>query len=420
MPDLPLPVPDAERPAILDWVEAHLGMLCCDPVAPSRSFVGGQSAADGALAALDIADYASARNEVHPVAARGASRLSPYIRHGLLPLPDVWDRVAEAPSYDRFRYQGELLWQDYARHWYALHGSATREAIAYEPAQSTASWDPDPWWRSMACIDRTLTELETDGWCVNQTRMWLASQYTVRGHGRWRDGEDHLFTHLLDGSRAANRLGWQWTIGGTRPKAHGFARPQVTKRAPAFCQECALRDRCPIAGYARSVEQRKRERPPVLDPATAYGPVEAPTAGTGSGAADPEAVWLTAESLGHADPALSAHPELPVWFVFDRALLHRLQLSSKRLVFLTETLAELAQTRTVHLWLGDPVTVIGATPVAVTFAPVPGFRQRVARLTDPTLHPWPWLRPPTEELLARLAITGRAPSFREFCRVTKP
>ena len=62
-------------------------------------------------------------------------------------------------------------------------------------------------------MDVNLTELHDDGWLVNQCRMWLSSQWTVRAGARWRDGDDAFFTHLLDGSRAANRLGWQWTVG---------------------------------------------------------------------------------------------------------------------------------------------------------------------------------------------------------------
>ena len=80
------------------------------------SIQGGQSAADSALAQLNIAGYAKDRSEVWPREARGASVLSPYIRHNLLPLQRVWDHVAKAPFSDREKYRDELLWQEYARH----------------------------------------------------------------------------------------------------------------------------------------------------------------------------------------------------------------------------------------------------------------------------------------------------------------
>lgn len=105
---------------------------------------------------------------------------------------------------------------------------------------------------------------------------------------------------------------------------------------------------------------------------------------------EPEAVWLTAESLGDTDPALRAHPGLPAVFVFDQPLLARLRLSGKRLVFLSEALAELD----VEVRLGDPVEELRGRRLAGTWAPVPGWKRRAAALDLVALHPWPWLRRP--------------------------
>ena len=104
-----------------------------------------------------------------------------------------------------------------------------------------------------------------------------------------------------------------------------------------------------------------------------------------------EAVWLTAESLGDADPALAAHPDAPVVFCFDEPLLRRLVLSGKRLVFLTETLADLATRREVTLYRGAVPHELAGARLAVTHAPVPGFRRRAAAVEPAVVHPWPWL-----------------------------
>ena len=109
---------------------------------------------------------------------------------------------------------------------------------------------------------------------------------------------------------------------------------------------------------------------------------------------DPEIVWLTAESLGDGDPALSAHANLPAVFVFDEPLLGRLGLSAKRLVFLAETLADLAERRNVEIHRGSPEVVLSGRRVATTFAPVPGWRSRAALIEPVEIHPWPWLRRP--------------------------
>jgi deoxyribodipyrimidine photo-lyase len=111
--------------------------------------------------------------------------------------------------------------------------------------------------------------------------------------------------------------------------------------------------------------------------------------------ATPEAVWLTAESLGLREPALAAWPDTPAVFVFDEPLLARLRLSAKRLVFLTETLAELAEHRPLRIVLGDPVHELAGTRLAVTFAPVPGFQRRAAQLDVVAMHPYPWWRRPS-------------------------
>ncbi len=368
-------------------MQRNLDGLFVGPVRGSPSFAGGQTAADAALVRFGVAGYAASRNEVWPTGRRGASRLSPYIRHGLLQLRHVWDAVAGGPARDVRKFRDELLWQEYARHLYARLGDATARALRAVPRRDGT--DPDPWNPRMECMRRTVDELETDGWLVNQTRMWLASQWTVRHGRRWQEGEDLFFAHLLDGSRAANRLGWQWTIGALTGKEYGFSRWQVEKRAPGLCDACELRDGCPI-------EQWPPDRVPAgLDPPDAVRFDTAPddTAGPRSVVrhAPPDAVWVTAESLGDADPALAAHPDVPAIFVFDEALLRRLSLSAKRIVFLAESLADLALRRTVEVHRGDPAAVVGDRAVAVTFAPVPGFRRIVATRRPAELHPWPWL-----------------------------
>lgn len=385
-------LPDArDRDAVEAWVAAHLGDLTPDAeVVGSAVFRGGQRVADAALAALDPTGYRRRRNQVWPVEDRGATRLSPWIRHGLLPLHRVWRAVADAPAADREKLRDELLWQEYARHWYARLGAATGEATRNHPRLSGARGDP--WDRAMACMALAVDELHRDGWVVNQARMWLASQWSVRHGADWRDGEDLMFRALLDGSRAANRLGWQWTTGAGSNRAYGFSRWQVEKRAPGVCDGCDLRHDCPVEDRP-DAGLRRRRRPDLLgrdpDPAATAGPDQVVASG-----APAEVVWLTAESLGDEDPALTAHPGLPVVFVFDEPLLRRLRLRSTRLVFLVECLADLAGRRDVEVRRGVVADELAGRRLATTFAPVPGARRLRGRLDVASLHPWPWLARP--------------------------
>ena len=206
-----------------------------------------------------------------------------------------------------------------------------------------------------------------------------------------------MFTHLLDGSRAANRLGWQWTVGAGTSKQYGFSRWQVEKRAPGLCEGCPHRTRCPIEHWPQ-----ERTLAPVNDvhPRLTNDPGHQRTAGppTVQRLRDeaPDVVWLTAESLAVNDPALNGNPLLPSVFVFDQPLLQRLQLSGKRLVFLTECLAEIGAEHPggLTILLGDPMQMLAGQATATTYAPVPGWRKIAGVVRPAELWPYPWLRRP--------------------------
>lgn len=347
---------------------------------------GGQSAADVALANLDISGYAGARSQVLPRENRGATVLSPYIRHNLLTLPQVWNSVEGAPSRDREKYRDELLWQEYARHVYARLGARLFSNLRYTLDQPRIETDGD---EELQCIQTVQAELEEDGWLVNQTRMWLASHWAVRQGLPWLEGQENMYRELIDGSRAANLLGWQWTAGSATGKPYGFARWQVEKRAPGLCATCAFADECPIEEFPEPRDLVEDAREPLLDCDPDLEQTTGPMAPMRH--RTPDVVLLTVDSLGDADPALIANPDLPVVFVFHAEALRKLQLSAKRILFTLETLQDLAQRRDLQVFLGNPATFVADNRVAVTHAPVPSFRA----LTDVAeVHPFPWLIPP--------------------------
>jgi len=350
------------------------------------SIRGGQGAANEALLTLDITGYASQRSEVLPKAKRGATVLSPYIRHNILTLSQVYRAVKDAPFRDREKFRDELFWQEYARHLYARIGTRLFENLRYE-----ANWSAtgDGWNREMRCVDEVVSELESDGWLVNQTRMWLASHWTVRNELGWLHGQERMYRELIDGSRAANLLGWQWTVGAGTGKPYGFARWQVEKRAPGLCGKCPLKNNCPIQEFPDEIAPHQLERDPLLDRdldlMKTAGPREVIKVGT------PKYVLLTIDSLGDLDPALVANPGIPAIFIFNEAALGKLQLSSRRIGFYLQTLQDLATRREVQVFIGDPYQFAAQNAVAVTFAPVPSFR-KFENLAE--IHPYPWLRAP--------------------------
>lgn len=257
------------------------------------SIKGGQTAADNALEALDITGYANNRSEVFPKSRRGASVLSPYIRHNLLTLPQVHRAVKIAPYKDREKFQDELYWQEYARHLYARIGTRLFENLRFE---ANATSQGDGWNRDMQCVDEVVSELETDGWLVNQTRMWLASHWSVRNNIGWQHGQELMYRELIDGSRAANLLGWQWTVGAGTGKPYGFARWQVEKRAPGLCERCPLANACPIQEFPEEETLNRLDVDSLLerdlDPEKTSGPT------TALKVASPKYVLLTIDSMG--------------------------------------------------------------------------------------------------------------------------
>jgi deoxyribodipyrimidine photo-lyase len=350
------------------------------------SIKGGQTSANQALAALDLRGYAKNRSEVLPVQSRGASVMSPYVRHNIISLAELWDKAGKAPQPDKEKYRDELLWQEYARHLYARIGTRLFANLRFDQI-----WDAtgDGWPEGMACVDFVLDELNQDGWLVNQTRMWLASHWTVRNGRGWLHGQEQMYRQLIDGSRAANLLGWQWTVGTGTGKPYGFARWQVQKRALSLCNSCALKNACPIENFPADKELSSLQ----VDPLLSFDPNPEKTSGPLNPMQNsrPETVLLTIDSLGDGDPALVANPELPVSFVFNQSALKKLQLSSKRIYFYLETLQDLSDRRDVKVFLGDPVEFAAENKVAVTHAPVPSFA-KFHNLAE--VHPFQWLKQP--------------------------
>jgi deoxyribodipyrimidine photo-lyase len=350
------------------------------------SISGGQSAANAALAQLDITGYANTRSQVLPKNRRGATVLSPYIRHNMLTLDQVYRAVKHAPYKDREKFRDELFWQEYARHLYARIGTRLFENLRYEANADTPG---DGWNQEMLCMAETVAELETDGWVVNQTRMWLASHWTVRNDRGWLAGQERMYRNLLDGSRAANLLGWQWTVGAGTGKPYGFAKWQVDKRAAGLCNRCQLKDKCPIQEFPAEISLRELSRDAILDSDPDVSATTGPTLMVVNGEASH--VLLTIDSLGDDDPALAANSHLPAVFVFNEQALKKLQLSARRIAFYLQTLADLNTRRPVAVYLGDPYQFAQDNAVAVTYAPVPSFK-KFSNLAE--VHPYPWLRPP--------------------------
>ena len=350
--------------------------LTCDDFQESV-FKGGQSFADQALFNLDINGYAKKRNNVYPYDKRGSSYLSPYIRHGLLSLKEVWDHVEGFNYDDKKKFRDELLWQEFSRHLYAIIGRKNREFLNFhiknDPNEVVDS-------EKMNCISTIEDELESTGYMVNQTRMWYSSHQMFRTNQDWLEAENYMYQHLIDGSRFANRLGWHWVMGSQTGKIYGFSKFQVKKRASKLCNECELINNCPIENWPEVSSITNKDINIDLNIEKNFGPQSIQTSKD-----QPDYVWINGESLGDDDPALAKLPELPVIFIFDATLLKSLNLSTKRIIFLLEILKEISHKREIKVYLDNPVDILSNKKFASTFAPVPKYK-KITNKVKPTIE----------------------------------
>jgi deoxyribodipyrimidine photo-lyase len=271
---------------------------------------GGRAAALARLAAIDPAAYARTRNHV----AGSVTRLSPWLRHGVLSLAEVRDAAlarAQRPE-DAAKLISELGWRDYWQQVYAAVGSRIHQPIESPaqrhrvPAVEQVPADVLAAGTGLQCIDAFVQKLHRTGWLHNHERMWLASWLVhVRGV-RWQAGADWFLSHLIDGDPASNHLSWQWVAGTFSAKPYLFNRENLeTFTSGVHCQPCGLRGHCPLDVSYEELASRcfaadgPTERPPLR-----IKPQAAPAGRANRG--DPSASRLAHARLGRRHKPSSA------------------------------------------------------------------------------------------------------------------
>lgn len=225
---------------------------------------GGRQAAERALAAIQPDQrYARSRNYLDGA----VSRLSPYLRHGILSLAEVRDAALDSVRQpgDAEKFVNELAWRDYYQRVYdAIGGAIWRDREPYKTgytAESYADTLPDDLRRAatgLACMDAFSRELAETGYLHNHARMWLAAYVVHWRHVRWQAGAAWFLEHLLDGDPASNNLSWQWVASTFSHKPYFFNRENLERFSHGrYCAGCPLARRgCP---FDRSYEALQDE-----------------------------------------------------------------------------------------------------------------------------------------------------------------
>lgn len=218
-----------DRDDLIAYVRAHFPDAGApEHVADTR---GGRAAALARLAAADYARYAATRNRLDGA----VTRLSPYLRHGVLSLAEVRDDAQAHGAPDKFI--NELAWRDFYQRVYAAEGDGIwDDREAYKTGFSAESYAPTlpddiRTGTTGTCLDLFIAELLTTGAIHNHARMWLAAYVVHWRRVRWQAGARWFLEHLLDGDPASNNLSWQWVASTFSHKPYFFNADNIRRFA---------------------------------------------------------------------------------------------------------------------------------------------------------------------------------------------
>lgn len=200
---------------------------------------GGRKAAEKQLAQAKMGKaYSNTRNYLDGA----VSRLSPYIRYGVLSLAEVRDRaIDEEGSSGAYKFINELGWHDYWNRVYAAIGDDVWEdqeawKTGYGPHQYADELpkDIETGTTGVALIDDIVRELRETGYLHNRQRMYFAAYVCHWRNVKWQAGARFFLTHLLDGDPASNNLSWQWVASTFGGKPYIFNLENVRKYTGAL------------------------------------------------------------------------------------------------------------------------------------------------------------------------------------------
>ncbi len=159
----------------------------------------------------------------------GTSRLSPYLKLGVVHPRTLLADLAGEPGKGAHTYETELAWREFYADvlfhqprtaWEDLRPEMGR--LRYdEPEDAIEAWRSGH--TGYPIVDAGMRQLLAEGWMHNRVRMITASFLTKDLHVWWPLGARHFLDHLVDGDIASNNHGWQW-VAGTGTDASPYFR----------------------------------------------------------------------------------------------------------------------------------------------------------------------------------------------------
>lgn len=224
--------------------------------------VGGRQAAEKALKKIDPVRYTKSRNFF----TGAVTKLSPYIRYGVLSLAEVRDAVLGKVENqdDATKLINELGWRDYWQRLYAQLGDDIwqdrepyKTGYSAEGYANTLPDDIATGTTGLVCMDSFSQQLRETGYLHNHARMWMAAYLVHWRRIRWQVGAKWFLQHLLDGDPASNNLSWQWIASTFSHKAYFFNRENLERYTEGvYCRQCPFYGKCDFEGSYEELEKR--------------------------------------------------------------------------------------------------------------------------------------------------------------------
>lgn len=222
---------------------------------------GGRKAALQRLDQVDPDRYAATRNRLDGA----VTRLSPYIRYGVITLPEARDHaLRRVKRYQAQKFVNELAWRDYWQRVYRKLGDRVwKDQEPYKTgftAQHYADALPQDVERGESgrvCMDSFSRELHENGYLHNHARMWMAAYLIHWRRVKWQSGARWFLKHLLDGDPASNNLSWQWVASTFSQKPYFMNRENIERFTNGvYCRRCPLYGRCDFEGSYEMLERK--------------------------------------------------------------------------------------------------------------------------------------------------------------------
>jgi deoxyribodipyrimidine photo-lyase len=217
-----LPTPETLPPLPADLPSKPLPTLAQVPIFPASSAAAHQRL-DHFLTG-GLLHYGSQRDRLD---LDGTSRLSPYLRFGLISARECFAGAhmallqagSKAAREEIQSWINELIWREFYTSILRYFPKVTRGA--FRDAYNRIHWRDAPadlqaWQQGQTgypVVDAAMRQLIATGWMHNRGRMIVASFLTKDLLINWQEGEAWFMAQLVDGDPAANNGGWQWTAG---------------------------------------------------------------------------------------------------------------------------------------------------------------------------------------------------------------